>query len=83
MVPLTWKINEYEGINKTFIACNVAVMFSSSLKILTVLRTYSEFGKLIALLAACVVDIQAFLSFLILIILMIATVYKLIGVDYI
>jgi len=46
------------------------------------MRTYEQFAKLIAFLTACIVDISAFLVFMVLIVVMIATVYKVIGVDY-
>lgn len=83
LMPETNNPEKYEIVDKIVISVNILVMITSSIKLLIVLRTFEAFGKLIAFLFACIQDITAFLTFLILILMMIASLYKLIGVDYI
>jgi len=52
------------------------------MKILALLRQYKAIGNLVAILFACFSDVSGFLVFMMLFILMISSIYKIIGADF-
>jgi len=80
------QIGEHDDIsshvNRPILLCNVIVLGSSSMKVLTILRVYPSIGNMVALLGACIKDISGFLSFFMIFIFFIAAFYRLVGATF-
>jgi hypothetical protein len=69
-------------VDRPILVCNLIVLGSSSMKVLTILRVYPSIGNMVALLGACIKDIYGFLLFFMIFIYFIAAFYKLVGATF-
>lgn len=69
-------------VNRPLLIINLLVLFSTSMKLVTLLRMFESIGNLIALLDACLRDIAGFLAFMMLFVVTISAFYKLVGARF-
>jgi len=74
--------DDVDNINRPLLIINLLVLFSTSMKLITLLRMFESIGNLIALLGACLRDIAGFLAFILLFIVTISAFYKLVGATF-
>lgn len=81
-----WESDEDHGgvdhVNRPLLIINLLVLFSTSMKLITLLRMFESIGNLIALLDACLRDIAGFLAFMLLFVVTISAFYKLVGASF-